>query len=87
MTPAEHRAMEMTADLWNHLVREVVADGSSAAGDLRELASHIHAIQHAILSQAAARVYPDRYRLLGGTLQPGRGRRRPLVAPTVSDSD
>jgi hypothetical protein len=68
MTDAEHRAMELTAGLWNHLVSEVVADGPSAAGDLRELVVHIHGIQHAIMSQAAARAYPDRYRLLGGTL-------------------
>lgn len=68
LTDAEHRAMALTADLWNLLAREVVGYNTSRGGDLRELGAHIHAIQHAVLSQAAARAYPDRYRLLGEVL-------------------
>lgn len=66
MTEAEHQVMALTAELWNLLAGEVVGQGSSRGGDLRELGGHIHAIQHAVLSQAAARAYPDLYRLLGG---------------------
>jgi len=61
--------MDMTAELWNHLVRNVVGNGRSRLGDLGEIAGHIHGIQHAVMSQAAARAYPDRYRLLGEHLE------------------
>lgn len=66
LSPAEHRAMELTAELWNLLAGEVVAAGTSRTGDMRELCGHIHAVQHAILAQAAGRAYPEMYRLLGG---------------------
>jgi hypothetical protein len=69
LTDAEHRAMALSAELWNVLVRDVVGDtGTSRAADLRELGAHLHAIQQAVLSQAAGRAYPDRYRLLGRSL-------------------
>lgn len=66
MTPAEHRAMDLTADLYNLLVQEVVGEGASRRRDIEELAAAIHVLQERILAQAAARAYPDRYRLLGG---------------------
>lgn len=67
LTDTELRAIDYTAALW-HELGEIVGPGPSRAGDLRELVVHIHAIQHAVMSQAAARAYPDRFRLLGGTL-------------------
>lgn len=66
LTDAEHRVMDLTAEVWNTLVREVVGDGPARDGDLAELAHDIHRIQERVLAQAAARAYPDRYRLLGG---------------------
>lgn len=68
LTEAEHRAMALTVELVNLLAREVVADGRSRTGDINEFVGHVHGIQQAILSQAAARAYPDRYRLLGGEI-------------------
>ena len=68
LTDDEQQAVRMAGDLWNHLVRHVVADGRTRDADLGELCAHIHAIQHAVMSQAAARAYPDTYRLLGGSL-------------------
>lgn len=65
MTETEHRAMDLTAELWNALC-VIAGTGPARPGDLAELCAHIHAIQHAILAQAAARAYPDRYRLMGG---------------------
>lgn len=65
LTESEHRAMAMTADLWNLLVGDVVGHGSAREGDIAELASDIHRIQERVLAQAAARAYPDKYRLLG----------------------
>lgn len=68
LTQHEHRAMELTAELWNLICQEIAQDGRSRTGDLGEIANHIHGIQRAILAQAAARAYPDRYRLMGGEL-------------------
>lgn len=67
LTSEEHQAMQLTADLWN-LLNRIVGQGRSRAGDLGEICTHIHNLQHAILAQAAARAYPERYRLLGGTI-------------------
>ena len=66
MNPEEHHAMVLTANLWNHLSQSVVGDGTGRDGDIRELMFHIHGIQRAIMAQAAARAYPEKYRLLGG---------------------
>lgn len=49
----------------------VVGEGPTRASDLDEVRAHIHALQSRVLQQAAARAYPGKYRLLGGTL-PGR---------------
>lgn len=68
LTEAEHRAMDLTVELVNLLASDIITDGRSRTGDLNELIRHIHAIQHTVLSQAAARAYPNRYRLLGGEL-------------------
>lgn len=69
LTDAEHKAMDLTAQLWNLLCADVVGRGRSRQGDTTELCNHIHAIQHTIMSQAAARAYPERYRLLGGVIE------------------
>lgn len=61
----EHDALELTAELWNTLCR-IAGQGPSRAADLAEVAHHIHAIQHAILAQAAGRAHPQMYRLMGG---------------------
>lgn len=73
LTQAEHRAMDLTATLWNVLASEIIGKGHTARQDLAELAADIHRIQHRIMAQAAARAYPDRYRLLGGELEAGSG--------------
>lgn len=68
LTADEREAMVLTVNLTDVLHR-VVGDGSSRGGDLRELLGHIHGIQQAVLSQAAARAYPDDFRLLGQTIE------------------
>lgn len=68
LTDREHRAVALAAELWNELV-EIVGHGLSRANDLNDLGSHIHAIQQAVLSQAAAREYPVKYRLLGEVVE------------------
>jgi hypothetical protein len=69
LTPAEHDAIAQTAELWKTLCA-ITSDGPARDGDLRELIFHIHGIQRAVLKQAAARAYPDLYRLLGGDPPP-----------------
>ena len=49
--------------------RPVVAwDQGVATDDVQEAVDKIHQLQHAVAAQAAARAYPDRYRLLGARL-------------------
>jgi hypothetical protein len=69
LTEAEHAAIEAAGALWNQLCR-IVGHRRTRAGDLNELAAHIHGIQRAVMKQAAARAYPERYRLLGQTIVP-----------------
>jgi uncharacterized Zn finger protein (UPF0148 family) len=78
LTPVEHGAIDMAGELMG-LLSDIAADGPARAGDLAEVASHIHGIQRAVLKQAAARAYPDRYRLLGGW--PAGQPQRPPVLP------
>jgi hypothetical protein len=68
LTPAEHHAVRLAAELMSYISREIIGGGMSRRQDLAELAIHVHGIQNMILAQAAARACPDRYRLLGGTL-------------------
>lgn len=70
LTTAEQTALGLTADLWNLVVREVILDGPTADHDRAEFAAQIHAVQHTLMAQSAARAHPDRYRLLGGSLHP-----------------
>lgn len=64
LTTDELHAIDLTVDLWNTLVG-IVGRDESRAGDLAELAGHIHVIQRSVMAQAAARAYPDKFRLLG----------------------
>ena len=45
----------------------IINDGAMLGYDSREFSDKIHQLQHMVMSQAAARAYPDRYRLLGET--------------------
>ena len=69
LTPAELQAMDLTVELVNLMCGQVIGQGPSRPGDIAEFVSSIHRIQQQILSQAAARAYPDRFRLLGGTIE------------------
>lgn len=64
LSATEQKALGLTGDL-ARLLDLIVAAGETRPADLTELHAHIHAIQHAIMSQAAARAYPLLYRPLG----------------------
>lgn len=67
LTQEEHNLLSILADVANDFV-EIIGNGPSREGDISEMVSYIHALQNMILSQAAARAYPDLYRLMGGTV-------------------
>jgi hypothetical protein len=67
LTDLEHEAMRKSGEL-AQLLRQIIGDGPHAYNDWVEASIHIHAIQNMILSQAAARAYPDTFRLLGQQL-------------------
>ncbi len=66
LTDDELRALALTAELYDLVAARVIGRGPSRGGDVVELAMHVHAIQNMIAGQAAARAYPDRFRVLGG---------------------
>ena len=66
LTEEERAVINDAGQLWNALCR-VVGDGATRAADLGELVVHIHAIQQAVMSQAAARAYPALFRSLGAS--------------------
>lgn len=65
LTAAEHRAVEEAGKLYTFIARHICGEGPTRSHDLAELAQHVHAIQHLVMAQAAARAYPDTYRLMG----------------------
>lgn len=68
LTPAEHKALKMSADLVGVVAQQVIGSGPCREADINEFAAAVHVVQNMILAQAAARCYPDRYRLMGETL-------------------
>lgn len=72
LTDHEFKVISQTAELWNSL-QSVVGTGPMRDSDLRELMVHVHAIQNCVLSQAARRAYPERFRMLGEIGDWGKG--------------
>jgi DivIVA domain-containing protein len=68
LTPAEHRVVTLLGQAWTTLVQEVVEPDRQQHADLSELVGPMHTLQNAVLAQAAARAYPDRYRRLGTSI-------------------
>ena len=68
LTCSELSALDITAELVAKMTRDVIGNGPTRAADVGEFVRHIHAIQHMIMAQAAARAYPAEFRLLGESL-------------------
>lgn len=64
LTKEELSALDLTARLMGKF-NKIVGKGRTRSADLGEVVVHIHALQNMILSQAAGRAYPERFRLLG----------------------
>lgn len=71
MTADEHEAMRLTGELAS-LVHKIIGDGPQAEHDWAEFTVRIHACQHMIMRQCAARAFPDLYRRLGQTIASGK---------------
>lgn len=67
LTPAELRFLELTAELAD-LTSEIVGHGRTRQQDMNELGVQIHALQHTVMAQSAARAHPELFRLLGGVV-------------------
>lgn len=68
LTKDELEFMDLSAELAN-LFSSIVGHGPSRDGDLREGVDKIHQLQHTVMAQAAARAFPERFRLLGSTIR------------------
>lgn len=64
LTAEEREFLKLTATLAN-LMRGIIGDGPQAEHDWSEAVPMIHNLQHMVMAQAAARAYPDTFRLLG----------------------
>ena len=69
LTDAELRAMDITVELVNVVCGEVIGRGVTRDHDVAEFVDKVHQIQALILSQAAGRAHPDRFRLLGEVIR------------------
>lgn len=67
LTDEEKTALDDLGRLWGRLTR-IVGEGVTRAADLGEMVVHVHALQNAVLAQAAGRAHPGEYRLMGETL-------------------
>lgn len=64
LTADEQRAVELTQDLADTFSR-IVGWGPTRNRDLGEMHAKLRDIQRAVMAQALARAYPDRFALLG----------------------
>lgn len=68
LTELEHSTIDILGLAYTNIVQ--ITKGAEVSGDLAEAASRIHDLQNMVMANAAARAYPDRYRLLGQRIVP-----------------
>lgn len=66
LTDKEHELIDALGDCAD-LFGEIILDGEEQEGDTSEVGSKICTLQNMVLAQAAARAYPDKYRLMGNS--------------------
>lgn len=71
LTETEIRAVNMAGELASYIEAEVIGHGPTRGQDVAELEALIHGVQRMVLAQAAARLMPEDFRLLGETLEAG----------------
>jgi hypothetical protein len=65
LTDDERNAVRMAGRLYAHIRDSVCGHGPTRADDLAELRASIHHVQRLVMAQAAARLYPGEFRLMG----------------------
>ena len=65
LTHQEHEALDILATFFNLMSNDICAHGSTRNQDMKEVSAHVYTLQRIVLSQSAARNYPEKYRLLG----------------------
>lgn len=66
MSDREHALARKLGSLANDF-NDIMTRGIAYDEDYREVVYHIHALQNMVMAQAAARMYPNMYRPLGGS--------------------
>ncbi len=72
LTEEERDLISLLGNCFNAFTR-IAGDGPTREADIGEFCSLIHHLQQYVMSQAAARAYPDLYRLIGETLSSAHG--------------
>ena len=67
LTPAEKDVIGVLGECASTYKHDILEPGPNFERDLSEFVSHIHDLQWRVLAQAAARAYPDDYRLQGAS--------------------
>ena len=67
LTADERAVIADLGQIWNRLCG-IVGPSVTREADLAEMVVHVHALQQAVMSQAAARAYPKELRMLGRTI-------------------
>jgi len=66
LTDNERETVKLVGRVYQNIER-MCSDSTTRSSDLVEAAIHCHALQQMVMAQAAARAYPDEFRLLGET--------------------
>ena len=69
LTGDEREAVRLAGHLYAHIRDKVCGDGPTRDDDLTEVRTAIHHVQHLVMSQAAARLYPGEFRLMGEIIE------------------
>lgn len=69
LTEAEHTVVRLLGNAASRYARHVVGSGPTRDHDIAEFNLAIHTLQNTVLAQAAARAYPELYRLAGDSLR------------------
>lgn len=71
LTEYEQEVVDDLAQVYNKFAR-LMDNGDSRDGDLAEVSMLIHGLEDKVLAQAAARLYPSKYRLMGANKHYGK---------------
>lgn len=69
MTKDEHDAVGLLASFATIMATKIIKNGPTSASDMAEVVHHVHILQQLVMSQAAARANPTKYRLLGDSVE------------------